>query len=187
MITKKQQIRKYGRYQTKLTAMMVMVMVTAMTVLIVIVIVEQKIYAGERQIMLMGGSNEFGITLTNLHSQPPVVTVGNSFRISGIVTNNSSTPVYLTTSGDSLSATFDKNVIIQKGLVRSFALIKHHLKPGEHFFVSAPSADTYRASSPGEILANVSFRAQVQHEDGSSFTTAILESFAFTIFPGSPA
>ena len=188
MITKKQQIRKYGRYPTKLTAMMIMVM--AMTVLIVIVIVftiEQKIYAGERQIMLMGGSNEFGITLSNLHSQPQVVTVGNSFRISGIVTNNSSTSVYLTTSTDSLSATFDKNVIIQKGLVRSYALIKHHLKPGGQIFVSAPSADTYRASSAGETLANVSFRAQAQREDGSSFTTAISESFAFTIFPGSPA
>jgi hypothetical protein len=162
-------------------------MVIAMTVVIVIVIVfnfQQKIYAGGRQNIKMVRSYDLGIILSNLHTQPGHVTVGSSFRISAIMTNNSSAPVYLTTSGDSLSATFDKNVIIQKGLVRSFALIKHDLKPGEQISVSAPTAGTYMASSVGETMANVTFRAQVQLEDGSISTTAIEESFAFTIYPG---
>ncbi|MDE1863581.1 MAG: hypothetical protein KGI33_11820 [Thaumarchaeota archaeon] len=90
------------------------------------------------------------IELTNIHTEPPQVNVGDSFRINATIVNNSTDTILLDGGCQSpLSASFDKNVVIGHAM-GCFALLNLVLPPGHDTTVAAPgSSNSYTASSPG--------------------------------------
>ncbi|MFY3740340.1 MAG: hypothetical protein HMLIMOIP_000777 [Candidatus Nitrosomirales archaeon] len=120
------------------------------------------------------------IEFLDIHTEPSIVHVGDSFRINATVINN--TPNTITFKGlcDSpLSAVFNSNVIIEHGLAcQGFTIVE--LKSGEKTSVVGPSSGiVYRASNAGMTNARITFTYAIQDE-----STSVSKPFAFTIREG---
>lgn len=120
------------------------------------------------------------VEFLDIHTEPSIVHVGDSFRINATVINN--TPNTITFKGlcDSpLSAVFNNNVVIEHGLAcEGFTIVE--LKSGEKTSVVGPSSGiVYHASNAGMTNARITFTYAIQDE-----STSISKPFAFTINEG---
>jgi len=118
------------------------------------------------------------IELTNIHSNPPNIHVGDSFQINATIVNNSPGTIYFNGGCLSpLSVTFDKNVEIGQAM-GCFAIYSANLKPGENTTVVGPSnSNQYIANSTGTTNTNVTFSYTVENKSEN----AISKSFTFDI------
>ena len=121
------------------------------------------------------------VEFLDIHTEPLIVHVGDSFRINATVINN--TPSTITFQGfcDSpLSAVFDSNVVIEhRPACLGFMIVE--LKSGERTSVVGPSSGiVYRASNAGMTSATITFTYAIEDE-----STSVSKPFAFTIREGS--
>ena len=123
-----------------------------------------------------------GVRLLATHTQPSALHVGNLFHIRTIVFNNSpGTISFIVGPCDSaLSATFDKNVLVNHGVgcLAGAAVQLVKLRPGGTAQVTGPSSGTtYQAVASGMTVASVTFH--YQSSNGGSASAA--KSFKFNI------
>ena len=128
-----------------------------------------------------------GIELTNIHTNPPQVHVGDSFRINATIVNNSPNGISFNGGCQSpISATFDKNVIIDQAL-GCLAIMNVQVKPGQNITISGPSAtNLYKANSSGSTNANVTFSYQIGNKSNiisKNFNMDILGEASAPEFP----
>ena len=129
-----------------------------------------------------------GIELTNIHTSPSNIHVGDSFQINATIVNNSPGMIYFNGGCMSpLSATFDKNVGIGQAM-GCFAIYNANLKSGENTTVVGPSNNiSYIANSTGTANANVTFSYTMENKSentiSKSFTFDISERTSIPEFP----
>jgi len=129
-----------------------------------------------------------GIELTNIHTSPSNIHVGDSFQINATIVNNSPGMIYFNGGCMSpLSATFDKNVGIGQAM-GCFAIYNANLKSGENTTVVGPSNNiSYIANSTGTTNANVTFSYTMENKSentiSKSFTFDISERTSIPEFP----
>lgn len=128
------------------------------------------------------------IELTNIHTSPSNVHVGDSILINATIINNSPNTISFNNGCMSpLSATFDKNMGISHAM-GCFAIYIQNLKPGENTTVVGPSNSiSYIANSTGTTDANVTFSYTMENKSqntiSKSFTFVILEKASIPEFP----
>jgi hypothetical protein len=124
-----------------------------------------------------------GVRLLATHTQPRVLHVGNFFRTSAIVFNNSPGTISFIAGpcDSSLTATFDKNVLVKHGvgcLAGSVAAHLVKLRPGGTAQVVGPSSGTtYQAIASGKTIATLTFHYQT----GNGASASVTKSFEFNI------
>ena len=128
-----------------------------------------------------------GIEFTNIQTNPKQVHVGDSFRINATIVNNSPNEISFNGGCQSpISATFDKNVVINQAL-GCLAIMNVQLKPGQNITVSGPSAtNLYNANSPGSTNVNVTFSYQAGNKSNivsKNFNMNILGQSSAPEFP----
>jgi hypothetical protein len=129
--------------------------------------------------MVFGDENQNNIQLVDPQTQPSSIHVGDSFRLSVLVVNNSPNTIrFYGGCSSPLSASFDKNVVGVDSLVACLALTNITLKPGKNTTVTGPSSNiSYTASAAGITNATLSFSYQI----GENTSKTISKSFSFTI------
>jgi hypothetical protein len=124
-----------------------------------------------------------GVEVAGLHTMPPIVVVHSTFGIGAIVINLSpSTIMFIAGPCDkSLSATFNKNVLIKHSLRCLIAAHLVKLRPGQEALVTGPniSGIEYQAVAAGQTTASVTFHYQIENGHSASVT----KQFVFTISP----
>lgn len=127
------------------------------------------------------------IELTNIHTNPQNIHVGDSIQINATIINNSPNAISFNSGCMSpLSATFDKNMGLGQAM-GCFAIYVENLKPGENATVVGPSNNiSYVANSTGITNANVTFSYTTENKSqnnvSKSFTFDILEKASIPEF-----
>ncbi len=131
-----------------------------------------------------GDENRNNIELVDPQTQPSSIHVGDSFKLSVLVVNNSPDTIrFYGGCSSPLSASFDKNVVGVDNLVACLALTNITLKPGEKMTVAGPSSNiSYTASATGITNATLSFSYQI----GENTSKTISKTFSFTISEKTP-
>jgi hypothetical protein len=122
-------------------------------------VVSADILSNANAYSLRIGSN--GVVLSNIHTVPSSVYVGDFFKLNATVLNRSPNNITLAFVGCSnpLSATFEKNVdILQHGVCTVFRYHKVNLAAGGSTTLSTPvsilkSIHQYKATSAGKATA----------------------------------
>ncbi|MHB8545568.1 MAG: hypothetical protein ACYDAJ_02225 [Nitrosotalea sp.] len=96
------------------------------------------------------------LEITNISIEPPTVTLGTSFLIYADVFNPNPYSIYVNNGCiSSVSATFDKNVEIQKG-ISCFSMSKQEIPSLQKTRIHGPSIGTiYNATSAGNTNATI--------------------------------
>ena len=118
------------------------------------------------------------IELTDIHTDPTQVHVGDSFQVNATIVNNSTDTILFNGGCQSpLSTSFDKNVILGQAM-GCFALFNQILLPGHNATVISPgSGNSYTAASSGDTNANLTF---VYHFSNNT-QSRISKNFTFAI------
>lgn len=118
------------------------------------------------------------IELTDIHTNPDQVHVGDSFQVNATIVNNSTDTILFSGGCQSpLSASFDKNVNLGQAM-GCFALFNKILLPGHNATVISPSSENlYEAASSGDTNANLTFAYHFSNNTQSS----ISKNFTFAI------
>lgn len=124
-----------------------------------------------------------GVDLTDIHTSPSQVHVGDSFRINATLVNNSPDTINFNGGCQSpLSATFDKNVAVAQAM-GCFAIFNVQLMPDQNITVVGPSsANSYAATSSGITNANLTFTYQTGNKTENTFS----KIFTFEISEKTP-
>jgi hypothetical protein len=105
-----------------------------------------------------------GLHFSSIHTQPKKVRIGDTFRISANIFNNSPRNLrFISGPCDSaLSVTFDRNILVKHGIRCLLAAHLIVLKPGENATASGPSTGTtYLAFRAGPTRAAVTFHYEL--------------------------
>ena len=151
--------------------------------IIVILIVSTLFYIKPIQ-----ADNENGITIQNIQTLPTAIIIGQTFKISATLVNNSTAPIFVAhgSCGSPFSVTFDNHVMVQTNNVTcTLQLIEQRLDPGTKITSTSPNLDlTYVAEENGTVNATVSFPYDVWNQTSKSNTQENISTpFSFTIYP----
>ena len=129
------------------------------------------------------GDSQDKVGLVDPQTQPSSIHVGDSFRLSVLVVNNSTDTIHFNGGCSSpISASFDTNIIRTDNLIGCLAITNITLKPGENTTVTGPSSNIkYTALSSGMTNTTLSFSYQL----GESSNT-ISKSFPIDISDRTP-
>jgi hypothetical protein len=131
---------------------------------------------------------EPNVDIYGLHTVPDIVRVKNTFRINATVLNNSTNKInldFLGCGGSPLSAVFDKNIKIEKG-VCNVMFVGHtiELEPQKAVTVSGPDYLTiYRAIKSGSTTANVTLNYHIfdTSNNGVEINASKSKTFMFNV------
>jgi len=132
--------------------------------------------------------NENGITIQNIQTLPTTIIIGQTFKINAILTNNSTTPIFVQHGACEapFSVTFDNHVVVRTNNVTcTLQLIGQRLDPGTKITSTSPNLDlTYVAAENGTVKATVSFPYNIWNQTSKSNTKEnISKPFSFMIYP----
>ncbi len=133
-----------------------------------------------------------GVKVLHVHTIPSTVTVGNAFKLQGIVFNNSSATIILdngTCTASPLSITFNANVVteLKAETAASCKSQQVPLMPGEQSGIQAPNTSgmAYKATNPGMTNATMTFKYGVETARSKSpINDSISRGYTFNIQSG---
>lgn len=124
----------------------------------------------------VGAISPMELELTNITTEPSIVTVGNTFQIYASVNNTNPWPVtYNGGCVSPLTVSFDKNVQIQNG-IGCYAISSEVINPGQVAQIHGPSTGLlYNGTSIGASNATITFSYQAR---GSSYNVTVSKQIA---------
>ncbi len=134
----------------------------------------------QNKINIANAESNSPVEFLDIHTEPSVVHVGNTFRINATIINNTpNTITFPSECGSSLSAVFDSNVVVPN-IHACVGVVWVELKAGEKISILGSSSGIrYRASDAGITNAKITFTYTVQNESKS-----VSKPFVFTIREG---
>lgn len=132
-----------------------------------------------------------GIEIKNIQTLPPAIIIGQTFKISATLVNNSTQPIFVDYGSCKapFSVTFDNHVLVNETHpICNFSLLQQKLNPSENTTATSPSLDlVYRAINNGTVNATITFPYQIWNQTIQSNSNEIIsEPFSFTIYGKTP-
>lgn len=128
-----------------------------------------------------------GIEIKNIQTLPSTIIIGQTFKISTTLVNNSSKSIFVDYGSCEapFSVTFDTHVLVNETHpICNLSLLEQKLNSGENTTATSPSLDlVYKAMQNGTVNATVTFPYQIWNQTSqSNSNTIVSEPFSFTIY-----
>ena len=128
-----------------------------------------------------------GVKIENIRTLPSSVIVGQTFKISATLVNNSSKPIFVDYGSCEapFSVTFDTHVLVNETHpICNLSILEQKLNPGENTTATSPSLDlVYKAIQNGTVNATMTFPYKIWNQTIQSNSNEIVsEPFSFVIY-----
>jgi hypothetical protein len=128
-----------------------------------------------------------GVKIENIQTLPSSIIVGQTFKISATLVNNSSKPIFVDYGSceSPFSVTFDNHVLVNETHpICKLNILEQKLNPGEKTTATSPNLDlVYRAAENGTANATIKFPYKIWNQTIQSNSNEIVSKpFSFTIY-----